>query len=170
MEIVLYPDERLRKKAVDVDPSEIKSVEMEQFLDKMVRLMYERRGEGLAANQVGSDKNLFMYFTKRKEPKVLFNPKIMVKEGKKYSYREGCLSLPNIYADVRRAKRVVVVAYNMEGEEIRQKFDNNESVVVQHEVDHLNGKLFIDRLKGKEFGRIQEQLRTLEDAYDLSDE
>lgn len=165
MEIILYPDERLRKKAVVVDPSEIKSVEMEQFLDKMVRLMYERRGDGLAANQVGSDKNLFMYFTKRKEPKVLFNPAIIGREGKKYSYSEGCLSLPGIYADVRRAKRVIVVAYNIDGDEIRQKFDHNESIVVQHEIDHLNGKLFIDRLKGKEFGRIQEQLRNLEDAY-----
>eukprot|EP00831_Metopus_contortus_P014317 TRINITY_DN15924_c0_g1_i2.p2 TRINITY_DN15924_c0_g1~~TRINITY_DN15924_c0_g1_i2.p2 ORF type:complete len:142 (+),score=26.95 TRINITY_DN15924_c0_g1_i2:281-706(+) len=116
----------------------------------MADTMYESRGVGLAANQVNSTKRILV-FDPDPDPEirnytVLVNPHIIEKEGSQISKEEGCLSLPEIRADVKRYERVKVKALNLEGEEVEIDGTDLVGIILQHEIDHLNGKVFIDRL------------------------
>ena len=148
-DIVLYPHEVLTKKArpvADIDD------EVRQLVDDMVATMYDAPGIGLAAPQVGVLQRLTVIdvSSREEEPpdlKVLINPEIVHREGK-IVWEEGCLSIPGIYEKVERAEKVVVQALDRDGEEYELEADGLLSVCIQHEIDHLDGVLFLQHLSG----------------------
>ena len=147
LQIVIYPDPVLRKKLEDIQDID---EDLKKFAEDMADTMYEDKGVGLAANQVGSLKRI-MVFDPEPDPEVrnytvLVNPHIVEKEGTQISESEGCLSLPGIRSDVKRYAKVKVEALNLEGEKIEIEAEDIVSIILQHEIDHLNGKVFIDRL------------------------
>ena len=115
----------------------------------MSATMYGAPGVGLAAIQVGWNKSLLIYDVFRDEKRslhVLINPKIISREGEVLSENEGCLSVPDFRADVKRASAVTVEGYNRKGKPIKLDAEDFLAIVLQHEIDHLNGTLFIDRI------------------------
>jgi peptide deformylase len=125
----------------------------------MAQTMKEREGVGLAASQVGELKRIIVVETDYRTRKALalINPKIVKKSREKIVFTEGCLSFPNIFIDVKRSKQVTVKAKDVSGEKIELKAEGLLARVLQHEIDHLNGKLFFDRLNI--FKRIKFKLK-----------
>ena len=147
MEILTYPDKFLTKAAQQVTQIDGK---LQQLIDNMAGTMYLAPGVGLAAIQVNIDQSLLVYDITSPEDgrdlHVLINPKIIESEGKVVSENEGCLSVPEFRADVLRSERVFVEAMDREGRPVRLEADGFLAIVLQHEIDHLNGRLFIDRI------------------------
>lgn len=159
-EILKFPDPRLRQKGQPVQ--EVTS-EWRQFAKDLLEIMYQESGVGLAAVQVNKPVRLFVADTqgpsnryentdlenvlesKIEQPLYFFNPEITYREGKTI-FPEGCLSFPSYYADVQRSKIIEVKAMDIEGRPFTLKTDGLLSICVQHEIDHLDGKLFIDHL------------------------
>ncbi|ADR19846.1 peptide deformylase [Calditerrivibrio nitroreducens] len=144
LEILKYPDPRLRVKCKPVDKFD---EELKKIVNDMAETMYNAPGVGLAAPQVGIDKRLFIIdISKEKNDlKVFINPTILKKEGE-ICDEEGCLSVPGEYANVTRAEVVEAVAQDINGNEFIIKADGLMARAIQHELDHLNGTLFLDRL------------------------
>ncbi|MGV8940528.1 MAG: peptide deformylase [Lysobacter sp.] len=145
--ILEFPDPRLRTIAVDVDPARVASVEFQQLLDDMFETMYDAPGIGLAASQVDVHQR-FMVIDVSDEhdaPKVFINPEIIAREGEQV-YQEGCLSVPGIFADVVRANAITVKAIGRDGQPFELQTEGLLAVCIQHEMDHLRGKLFVDYL------------------------
>jgi len=146
MKILIYPHEILAAKAEPVTQIDGK---LQGFIDSMIKKMYEAEGVGLAANQVGSPiQVVVMDITPSEEgphPVVLLNPVITETEGTA-THEEGCLSVPGYSAKVTRPARVEVKAYDRHGKEIRLEGEGLLSRCLQHEIDHLNGICFVDRL------------------------
>ncbi|OCQ51440.1 Peptide deformylase 2 [Photorhabdus australis subsp. thailandensis] len=144
LEILTIPDERLRQKCV-----EVKNVEAIQgLIDDMLETMYSTdNGIGLAAPQVGRKEAVVIIdiSATRDEPLILVNPKIVEKERSVIG-QEGCLSVPGYYADVERFEKIKVEALNRHGEAITVESEDFLAIVMQHEIDHLHGKIFIDYL------------------------
>ena len=142
--ILEYPDPRLRTKA---QPVGVFDAPLLTLVDDMFETMYEAPGIGLAATQVNVHKQLLVLDVSedRRSPLVLVNPKIVAREGSQV-YQEGCLSVPNIYADVERADRITVEALDRHGQPLNFEADGLLAVCIQHEMDHLVGKLFVDYL------------------------
>ena len=142
--VVQYPDKVLKTKTVPV--VQITDVERRLVRD-MIDTMYAEKGVGLAANQVGVSKQIFVASPDqvRGRELVFFNPKIVKKEGVIKEF-EGCLSVPDLYEPVRRARRVWMRAMTLEAKTVEVKAEGLLSRIFQHEIDHLNGFLFIDRL------------------------
>ena len=145
--ILTYPDKFLRqptKPVLDID-----SV-IQELIDDMADTMYEAPGVGLAAIQVGSDQRILIYDglpgEVNRSLEVLINPKIVDREGELISQDEGCLSVPDFRADLRRTESILVEGLDREGKPIQIEADGYLAIVLQHEIDHLNGKLFIDHL------------------------
>jgi peptide deformylase len=128
------------------DVAEITDVERKLAKD-MIETMYAEKGVGLAANQIGVLKQMFVASADQVKGKemVFFNPSIIKKQGIVKEF-EGCLSVPELYEPVKRAKRVVMRAMNLQGETVEIKASGLLSRIFQHEIDHLNGILFVDRL------------------------
>lgn len=148
-DIVLYPHEVLTRKAAPVAQVDD---EVRQLVDDMVATMYDAPGIGLAAPQVGVLQRLTVIdvSSREEEPpdlKVLINPEIVHREGK-IVWEEGCLSIPGIYEKVERAEKVVVQALDRDGAEYELEADGLLSVCIQHEIDHLDGVLFLQHLSG----------------------
>ena len=147
LEILTYPDKFLSE---PVKPLENIDGKVQEMIDQMAATMYDAPGIGLAAIQVGWDKSLFIYdIAPRDENRslhVLINPKIVTQEGELVSENEGCLSVPEFRADVKRAAHITVEAYDREGKPIRMDAEGLLAIVMQHEIDHLNGTLFIERI------------------------
>lgn len=147
LEIVTFPDKFLKQ---PTKPVENIDGELQNLIDKMAHTMYAAPGVGLAAIQVGQDKSLIVFDGNPGEDKpslqVLINPKIIQCEGTVISESEGCLSVPDFRADVKRHAAVLVEGVDREGKPIRIERDDFLSIVLQHEIDHLNGTLFIDRI------------------------
>ncbi len=145
-EIVKYPDPVLAKKGAPVTVFDDK---LRKLVDDMFESMYEAQGIGLAAPQIGLSQRLTVIDTSfRKNPDdkiVLINPEIVEREGTQYE-EEGCLSLPDIRDKVKRAARVTVRAQNVNGEWFEIEGEELLSRAFQHEIDHLDGVLFIDRI------------------------
>jgi len=124
--------------------------ELQALIDRMAHTMYEAPGVGLAAIQVKVDKSLFVYDVSQKENgrdlHVLINPRIIEQDGQIISENEGCLSVPDYRSDVKRSERVLVEGLDREGKPVRVEAEGFLAVVMQHEIDHLNGILFIDRI------------------------
>ena len=144
LKIVHYPNPILAKKAEPV--ASAKSVER-KFLKGMVEIMYQDDGVGLAAPQVGVSKQIIVISPRAKkgEERILFNPEILEESGEEIGL-EGCLSLPGISGEVRRAVQITFQAMDIQGNLIKETVIGFEARVIQHEVDHLNGKVFIDRV------------------------
>ncbi|WP_084861880.1 peptide deformylase [Salibaculum halophilum] len=147
--ILIHPDPRLKKVATPV--AEVTD-EVRRLADDMLETMYDAPGIGLAAPQVGvADRLLVMDCVKdpeaTPEPMVLINPEIVETSEETGVYEEGCLSIPEHYADVERPVAVTVKWLGLDGRTHSEHFDGLWATCVQHEIDHLNGKLFIDHLK-----------------------
>ena len=142
--ILEFPDPRLRTKA---QPVTVFDAALQQTIDDMFETMYAAPGIGLAATQVNLHRQLLVadVSEEKNQPIVLINPKILASEGSQV-YQEGCLSVPGIFADVERADRVRVEAFDRDGRKIEIETDGLLAVCIQHEMDHLIGKLFVDYL------------------------
>ncbi|WP_370402615.1 peptide deformylase [Sulfitobacter sp. JB4-11] len=147
--ILLHPDPRLKKTAQPVDDL---SDELRTLADDMLKTMYEAPGIGLAAPQVGVLQRLIVLDCVKEEgakprPLVMFNPQVIASSDTENTYEEGCLSIPDQYADVTRPAEVDVHWIDRDGNAQEERFDGLWATCVQHEIDHLDGKLFIDYLK-----------------------
>jgi peptide deformylase len=147
-DILIHPDPRLKKVA---DPVPEISDEIRRLADDMLETMYDAPGIGLAAPQVGVSRRLLVMDCVKEEgaaprPMVLINPEITWESPALNTYEEGCLSIPEQYADVTRPAEVEVAWTGLDGKRHQEKFDRLWATCVQHEIDHLNGTLFIDHL------------------------
>lgn len=147
--ILIHPDPRLKKVC---DPVSEFDKELAQVADDMLETMYDAPGIGLAAPQIGLLKRLLVMDCAKEaegtpEPMVLVNPAVTWESDDKNVYEEGCLSIPGQYAEVERPKMVRVSWQDVEGKSHEQEFDALWATCVQHEIDHLDGVLFIDYLK-----------------------
>lgn len=156
LQILEYPDPRLRTKAQPV--TEFNSA-LSTFIDDMFETMYAAPGIGLAATQVDFHKRLIVIDVSkdRNEPLVFINPEILTREGVA-TMEEGCLSVPGIFDDILRAAKVRARAQDRHGEVFERDLDDVLAVCLQHEMDHLEGKLFVDYLSDLKRERIRKKL------------
>ncbi len=145
--ILLYPDKRLRNPGEEVEEFDAK---LHELIEDMAETMYAAPGVGLAAPQIGVSKRLFIVdvATDEDEPsdlRVFINPEIIEAEGET-TFNEGCLSFPGIREDIDRAERVKVRAVDRDGKPFELEADGILAIAIQHETDHLDGKLMIDHL------------------------
>ncbi len=177
LEILKYPDPKLRRKC---KPIKKVTAEHKKFAQDMLETMYSFRGIGLAAAQVDCLDRMLVVDTRRPEgdeaearyelggeseleraitqPLVLINPVIKKKEGKT-TFNEGCLSVPTYFEVVERAKYIEVEALDADGQKITIKTDGLLAICIQHEIDHLDGKLFIDRLSTIKSARVKAKIK-----------
>ena len=144
LEILEIPDPRLRTVA---KPVEIFDEKLAALVSDMIETMYDAKGIGLAATQVNVHQRLLVLDVSDAQdtPRVYINPEILSAEGAE-TCEEGCLSVPGIYAEVSRAEKVRVSARDLEGKVFEEELDGLHAVCLQHEMDHLVGKLFVDHL------------------------
>ncbi len=156
LKILEYPDPRLRNKAVPISDF---GDSLQQQIDSMFETMYAAPGIGLAATQVDIHKQLFVLDTSENKdlPIVFINPEIMELRGVE-EMEEGCLSFPGIYVNVERAESLTIKAFDREGKEFSMEADELLAVCIQHELDHLQGKLFVDYLSALKRNRIRKKL------------
>ena len=164
LEILTFPNKFLTQPTTTLENIDGRVQEM---IENMASTMYEAPGIGLAAIQVGWGKSLLIYDIsppeEERELNVIINPKIIEHEGEFLSEDEGCLSVPDFRSDVKRAAKILVEGVDREGKPLRIDAEGLLAIVLQHEIDHLNGTLFIDRistLKREMYKRrIKKQLR-----------
>lgn len=156
LDILHFPDPGLRTRAV-----EVVSVDdaLRELISNMFETMYEAPGIGLAATQVNVHKRLIVIdiSEQKDQPLVLINPQITRLEGNE-EMDEGCLSVPGVYEKVQRAEQITVTALNRDGQTFELETDGLLAVCVQHEIDHLDGKLFVDYLSKLKRSRIRKKL------------
>lgn len=154
-------DTKIRKYGSDVlrqvaEPVEEITDEIRQLANKMLRAMYDSEGVGLAAPQIGISKRIIVLdvdpYDPDCEPIALINPEIVERTGKEDS-EEGCLSVPDVRGEVKRSENVTVEALDLDGKKVRIEATDLLARAIQHEIDHLNGVLFVDHL-----GRLKQQL------------
>jgi peptide deformylase len=157
LKILEFPDPRLRTVAKPV-----KQVDdaLRTLIDDMLETMYAADGIGLAATQVDEHKRLVVMdiSEERNEPRVFVNPEVTVLEGPLREFSEGCLSVPGFYEPVSRPENVLVRALDRDGQPFELRPDGLLAVCIQHEIDHLNGKLFVDYLSALKRQRIRGKL------------
>jgi len=146
LKLRIYGDPVLREKSTPVEKFD---EDLKETIKRMAELMYKVKGLGLAANQVGVPKRFFIMDIKQKEGtpelEVYINPEILNAEG--YTeYEEGCLSIPGYYAKVERYARLYIRAYDLEGKPFEKELTGLQAIAFQHEYDHIEGILFIDRI------------------------
>jgi peptide deformylase len=159
LEIVHYPHPALRWKSKDVtriDP------QLKEWVNQMFDLMYEARGIGLAANQVALPYRLFVINPtgdpdQPEHEQVFINPEILRRNGSEDA-EEGCLSLPEVFGPVTRAERIVVEAFDIDGQQLRFELEGIDARVVQHENDHLDGVMFTEKVTPDTLNELQPQL------------
>ncbi len=154
--ILEFPDPRLRKKAVPVEQVDDA---LRSTIDDMFETMYAAPGIGLAATQVDIHRRFLVADVSRDQddPRVFINPVIVEKDGIGTS-EEGCLSVPGYYEEVKRAETIRVKFLDRDGEEREEELDGLLAVCVQHEIDHLDGKLFVDYISEAKRTRIRKRL------------
>ncbi len=157
LEILEYPDPRLRTLA---DPVDEVNDEIRQLVDDMFETMYDAPGIGLAATQVDVHKRVIVMDLSedKNEPRVFINPELEPLTDDSDKYQEGCLSVPGFFEDVERPLRVRVKALDRDGKPFELEADGLLAVCIQHECDHLNGKLFVDYLSRLKRDRIRKKL------------
>ncbi len=156
LQILTFPDPRLRKHARPVREVDDR---IRKLADDMLETMYDAPGIGLAATQVGVDLQVIVVDVseERNQPLVLINPEVVAAEGEEES-EEGCLSVPGFFEKVKRAERVKVKALDRDGQPLELELEGLLAVCVQHEIDHLKGKLFVDYLSRLKRERIRKKL------------
>ena len=186
LEILTYPNPLLREVSKELQKEEFHSKKLKEFSQNLLHTMYESLGIGLAAVQVGCLKRIIAMDTSRayerekpiedmelsryevksmtelekkiSQPWILINPKILEKKGS-VIFQEGCLSVPSYFESVKRAEWIRFEYYNIEGEKKTVEVDGLISVCVQHEIDHLDGKIFIDRLSTLKGQRLKHRIK-----------
>lgn len=155
--ILEFPDPRLRTLAKPVSKFDDK---LKNLVKDMLDTMYDAPGIGLAATQVDVHQQLIVMdlSEEKDEPLVFINPKVRVLEQELGSYDEGCLSVPGFYETVKRPQKVKIEAQNEEGEAFSLEAEGLLAICIQHEMDHLNGKLFVDYLSKLKRNRIRSKL------------
>lgn len=163
--ILEFPDARLRTKAVPVDVASIGGDAFQRLLDDMFETMYEAPGIGLAASQVDVHQRFMVIDVSEAHdaPLVFINPEITAKQGEQV-YQEGCLSVPGIFADVTRADAITVRAHGRDGQPFEMEADGLLAVCIQHEMDHLDGKLFVDYLSPLKREMVKKKLAKMRKA------
>lgn len=165
--IFVYGSQVLRKRA---EPVGAVTPELQRLADEMLAAMYEANGVGLAAPQVGESVRLFVMDVSRedgkKDPRVFFNPEIVEASDKKETAEEGCLSIPDVWADVTRPRSITVRALDRDGKPFEIKdVDGLFARCVQHEIDHLDGVLFVDKISSTDRmlneGRLKKMARAI---------
>ena len=156
LDILRFPDDRLRTKAKTV---KVVDDSIRQLVEDMFETMYEAPGIGLAATQVDVHKRVLVVdvSTERDQPLCLINPEIIAKDGIE-EHEEGCLSVPGIYETIQRADHIKVKALDKDGNEFVLETGELLAVCIQHEMDHLQGKLFVDYLSPLKRNRIKTKL------------
>lgn len=154
--ILEFPDPRLRTRAQPVQQFD---AALKQLIADMLQTMYAAPGIGLAATQVNVHRQLLVMdvSNEKNQPQVYINPEIVTRDGVEVS-EEGCLSVPNVFEQVERAARVRVRANDADGQRFERELDGLAAVCLQHEMDHLAGKLFVDYLSGLKRERIRRKL------------
>lgn len=137
----------LRTKTADFDFTKFTKKEIRELIKKMKKIMLEANGVGLSANQVGLNLRMFIYQEHGKPLKAILNPEIVKSSKKTTIIEEGCLSVPGIYGEVERPEKIVLLSRDKNGRKIKMEAFGLLARIFQHEVDHLNGVLFIDRTK-----------------------
>ncbi len=157
LNILEFPDPRLRTKAELVEHVDDS---IRQIIADMFETMYEAPGIGLAATQVDVHKQIIVIDVseEKSEPLVFINPKITVQDHELDSYDEGCLSVPGFYETVERPKGIKVEALDKDGKPFVLEPEGLLAICIQHEIDHLNGKLFVDYLSNMKRQRIRKKL------------
>lgn len=179
LQIVKYPHPALRKPNEEIPLEDLKDKdkqkEISQLAKEMFLVMYAAQGVGLAAPQVGVNKRLLVY-NESGDPKkwlnevVLINPRIVEMSEAKAVETEGCLSFPDMNGDVERSKWIKVEAHNLKGKKIKKKFTDWEARIFQHEYDHLDGTVYVDRLvSDEERVKVQPRLDELIQLYKDND-
>lgn len=158
--ILEYPDPRLRTIA---EPVETVDDAVRAEIDDMFETMYAAPGIGLAATQVNIHKRIVTIdiSEEQNEPLVLINPEFEVIDDEQHKYQEGCLSVPGFYEDVSRPQKVKLTALDYNGEAYELIADDLLAVCIQHELDHLNGKLFVDYISMLKRNRIKSKLEKI---------
>lgn len=156
LDILHFPDPRLRNVAKKVD---VVDDSVRKLLDDMLETMYDAPGIGLAATQVNDPRRVIVIdlSEEKNQPLYLVNPEIHQKDGVE-QMDEGCLSVPGVYEKVERADHIVVRALDRNGDEFEIDTDGLLAVCIQHEIDHLDGKLFVDYLSSLKRQRIRKKL------------
>lgn len=168
LDILYYPDAQLRRTA-----SKIANVDgkVASLADRMLETMYAAPGIGLAATQVNVHERLMVIDVSEENdsPLVFINPQILTSEGEE-EMQEGCLSIPGVYETVKRPAQVRVAAIDREGNPFEMDTDGLLAVCIQHEIDHLDGKLFVDYLSPLKRNRIRKRMeKWIRDGADLDD-
>lgn len=156
LSILEFPDDRLRKKAAAVQKVD---GNIKKLVDDMLQTMYESHGVGLAATQVNVHQRVVVIDVSedKNQPLCFINPEIIEKDGVKES-EEGCLSVPGFFEKVERAEHIIVKALDREGKTFELSARDLLAVCIQHELDHLNGKLFVDYISPLKRQRIKKKL------------
>jgi peptide deformylase len=159
LDIVLYPDQGLREVCQPV-PEMTDAID--KLIDDMFYTMYDAPGIGLAAPQIAVQERIIVVDVSesKNQPIALINPQI-VKTSGQITWEEGCLSLPGIYAKVNRPSHILVRGLDRDGKPVEFEADELLAVCIQHEIDHLNGKLFVDHLSGLKRTRALQKFRKL---------
>lgn len=159
LSILEFPDERLRKKAAEVKVFDDK---LKTLVKDMLETMYDAKGVGLAATQVNVHFRVIVIDVSedKKQPLCLINPQLMAKDGVKES-EEGCLSVPTFYEKVKRAEHIRIKAFDTDGKAFELEATELLAVCIQHEMDHLEGKLFVDYLSSLKRQRIRTKLEKM---------
>jgi peptide deformylase len=146
LEILHEPDDRLRVKSTEISLDDLRSEETQTLIDEMLVEMRNANGVGLAAPQVGVNKRIITV-DEGKGARAYINPRIASKSFRKFDFEEGCLSVPGVWGFVHRHRSVTIKAFDRDGKKVTVKASGLLSVIFQHEIDHLDGVLFIDKVE-----------------------
>ncbi|MFT6288340.1 MAG: peptide deformylase [Halieaceae bacterium] len=165
LNILEFPDPRLRTKAKPVSAVSDKT---RSLIDDMFETMYQAPGIGLAATQVDIHERLLVIDVSEdhSEPRVFINPVVEILDPELGEYDEGCLSVPGFYETVNRPQRIEVTALDRHGEEFTEELNGLLAICLQHEIDHLEGKLFVDYISPLKRQRIRKKLEKLQRQQD----
>lgn len=158
LDILEFPDPQLR---IVAKPVKTVDANIQQLVDDMLETMYDAEGIGLAATQVNVHRQVIVIDVsdERDQPLVFINPSIEVVNEELHEYQEGCLSVPGYYEEVSRPTGVKVTALDKNGESFELMPEGLLAVCIQHEIDHLNGKLFVDYISALKRNRIKQKLQ-----------
>jgi peptide deformylase len=164
LNILSFPDPRLRTRAAPVDSVDDS---LRTLIADMLHTMYDAQGIGLAATQVNIHRRLLVMDTspERDQPRVYINPQITVLDAELGEFDEGCLSVPGFYETVHRPRRIRVEALGRDGEPFAEELDGLPAICLQHEIDHLDGKLFVDYVSPLKRQRIRRKLEKSQRAH-----